>query len=333
MLKEKVQQKLNTKTRPYGALGVLEDMALQIALIQNTATPSLRRPSILIFASDHGISQEGISRFDRDLTYEMANNILSGTSPINVFAKASRMNVRLVDMGVARPFDDTLAYWLHKDNMFVDRKIALGTQNFLEKPAMSTAQCEKAMEIGTKQVQEQKALGTNTIGFGDLGVGNTSSATILAAALLDTDVTSMLNAEKEEQLIAHKIEVLEKAHRKHPKSHDPLTILTVFGGFEIAALVGAMLRAASYKMTILIDGFTTAAALLCAYKINPNVLEYCLFAHGGGISGHKRLLKELKAQPILNTSISLGEATGVALAYPILKNSVRLLSATEKEGD
>ncbi len=330
-LKKKVLLKL-TNAKPLGALGVLGGLGLQVALIQKTETPVLRRPAILVFAADHGIVEEHfMNQNTGDTTYQSVLKFLNESALLNTLVTSNAIKLQVVDVGVARSFEDSLNYWLFQDEGFSDKKIASGTQNFLEKPAMSSAMCDLAMKYGANTVQAQKKLGTNVIGLSDISTDNAASASVLSAALLDVELNFILdnNLAQTEKMEQYRAQILEKAYRKHPKTHDAKTLLTIFGGFEIAALVGAYLKAAQLRMVILVDGFVSTAALLCATRFNAHVLDYCVFCHQEAGIAHAQILKEFKpAQPLLNLQMKKGEGAGIALAYPIVKSAVKLLNKT-----
>jgi nicotinate-nucleotide--dimethylbenzimidazole phosphoribosyltransferase len=315
-----LQAKIDQKTKPLGALGQLERLALQIGLIQNTLTPQLQKPSLLIFAGDHGIAESGVSAYPQSVTAQMVANFLAGGAAINVFAKQHALDLWIVDAGVNA---DLLPH-----PRLLNSKIAKGTANFLQQPAMSKQACEKAIEVGAQLVRERQAQGCNCIGFGEMGIGNTSSAAMIMHCLTElplADCVGRGTGLNDEQL-HHKTAVLQQARNQHPIDNNPLTVLATFGGFEIAMMVGAMLQAAALRMVIMIDGFITTAALLVAIHINPRVRAYCIFSHASNERGHQKLLAQFNAKPLLQLDLRLGEGSGVALAYPLLQSAVLFLN-------
>lgn len=315
-----LQAKIDQKTKPLGALGQLENLALQIGLIQNTLTPQLQKPSLLIFAGDHGIAAAGVSAYPQSVTAQMVANFLGGGAAISVFAKQHNLDLWIVDAGVNA---DLLPH-----PRLLAAKISKGTANFLLEPAMSAQDCQKAIAAGAHLVMQQHHQGCNCIGFGEMGIGNTSSAALLMHCLTALPLAECVGRGtglNDEQLL-YKIAVLEQACSQHHITNEPLTVLATFGGFEIAMLVGAMLQAAALRMVILIDGFITTAALLVASKINSRVCDYCVFSHVSNEQGHQQLLAQFKAKPLLQLDLRLGEGSGVALAYPLLQSAVLFLN-------
>ena len=318
-LETALQKKIDEKTKPLGALGQLEALALQIALCQNTLTPSLNQPTVLIFAGDHGVAESGVSLYPSSVTAQMVANFLAGGAAISVFARQHGFNLRVVDAGVNAD--------LEHHPQLVTAKIAKGTKNFLFEPAMSESECRQAIATGAAIVKEQAALGCNCIGFGEMGIGNTSSAALIMHCLTDLPLSQCVGRGtglNDEQL-RHKVSILQQALMSLD-SNRPLSVLANFGGFEIAMMVGAFLQAAESGMVILVDGFICSSALLVASRLYPDVLEYCVFSHQSNEQGHLALLKEFNARPLLNLDLRLGEGSGVALAFPLLQSAVLFLN-------
>ncbi|MEW7278974.1 nicotinate-nucleotide--dimethylbenzimidazole phosphoribosyltransferase [Aquimarina sp. 2201CG1-2-11] len=315
-----IQHKIDHKTKPIGALGTLEKIALQIGLIQNTETPTLKHPAIFVFAGDHGIAEKGeVNPFPQEVTSQMVYNFINEGAAINVFCKQHQIDLKIVDTGVNHQFDKGLDI-LHE-------KIDFGTQNYQEKPAMTIDQCNLALLQGGTLITNTHKKGTNVIGFGEMGIGNTSSASLLMAYFTKTPIAECVGAGTglSSEAITIKQNILSNVFKKYAPS-SALEALATFGGFEIAMMTGAMLKAAEYKMTIIIDGFIVTAALLVAHAICPNILDYCIFAHTSGEQGHQKMLAFLNKQPLLNLGMRLGEGTGGAIAYPILESSVAFLN-------
>ncbi len=320
-LKSALLQKIDHKTKPIGALGKLEVLALQIGLIQNTLTPQLSKPTMLVFAADHGIATSGVSSYPQAVTAQMVLNFLRGGAAINVFAKQNNMQMRVVDAGVNHQFEP------HPN--LINIKIAMGTANFLHEPAMTKMQCEQALTRGAELVKHEIDTGCNVLGFGEMGIANTSSASCLMSVLCNVPIGQCVGRGTglDDAGLAKKTEILEKAIQHHSLSkQDVLRVLAVFGGFEIAMMAGAMLGAAEQKTVLLIDGFIATSALLVASKLQPNILQYCIFAHCSGEAGHKKLLDYLGAKPLLDLGMRLGEGTGAALAYPMVQAAVNFLN-------
>ena len=317
---EALQQKIDQKTKPLGALGRLENLALQIGQIQQTLAPVLENPHVIVFAGDHGITAEKVSPYPQEVTQQMVFNFLAGGAAINVFARQHGFGLYVVDAGVNGN--------LSEHPQLLQRKIAPGTKNFLQEPAMTAEQCEQAIASGAEIVRQVKADGCNVIAFGEMGIGNTSSAAVLMSLFGDMALEECVGrgAGLDDPGLAHKIEILREAVSRHACSDDPLSILSTFGGFEIAMMCGAFLQAASEQMLILVDGFIVTSALLTASRIHPAVPDYCIFTHLSDESGHRKMLDLLKGDPLLPLNMRLGEGSGAVLAYPLVESAVRFLN-------
>jgi nicotinate-nucleotide--dimethylbenzimidazole phosphoribosyltransferase len=316
-----ITHKIDTKTKPSGALGQLESLAQQVALVQQTLTPELRRPHILVFAADHGIAEAGVSQYPPKVTHQMVRNFASGGAAINVFCRQNKLGLTIVDAGVRGSFADLPAVR--------NEKITEGTQNFAHAPAMTAAQCADALARGARLVDELHATGCNVLGLGEMGIGNTSSAAVLMHLLTGRPLAECVGRGTglDAAGVARKLAVLTQAVVTHQVLDlDPLAILATFGGFEIAQICGALLRAAELRILLLLDGFIASAALLVAARLAPAVLAYCVFCHESGEQGHRLLLAELEGQPLLHLGLRLGEGTGCALAYPLVQAAVNFLN-------
>lgn len=320
-LKTAILDKINNKTKPLGALGALEAVALQLGLIQQTLSPQLNHPTMLIFAGDHGIAASGVSPYPQAVTAQMVMNFLQGGAAINVFTAQNNMRLLVIDSGVNHVFP--------KNSDLIDAKVGMGTRNFLHEPAMSALECKRAIEGGAGVVDTQIAAGCNVFGFGEMGIANTSSASCLMSVLCDLPIAQCVGRGTglDDAGLVQKTNILSQAIQLHQLSrNDAIQVLATFGGFEIAMMVGAMLRAAEKRCTLLIDGFITTAALLAAASLQPNILHYCIFTHCSDESGHKAMLDFLKVKPLLNINLRLGEGTGAALAYPLVLASANFLN-------
>ena len=316
-----IQHKIDTKTKPVGALGELESLARQVALVQQTGTPTLRQPHVLIFAADHGIAQAGVSQYPPEVTHQMVRNFASGGAAINVFCRQNNLGLTIVDAGVRGSFADLPAVR--------NEKLAEGTRNFAHESAMSAAQCADALQRGARLVDELHATGCNVLGMGEMGIGNTSSAAVLMHLLTGRPLAQCVGRGTglDAAGLARKLATLTQAVAAHPQAGaEPLAVLATFGGFEIAQMCGAMLRAAELRLLLLIDGFIASAALLVAARLAPAVLAYCVFCHESDEQGHRLLLAELGGRPLLRLGLRLGEGTGCALAYPLVQAAVSFLS-------
>jgi nicotinate-nucleotide--dimethylbenzimidazole phosphoribosyltransferase len=316
-----LQHVIDTKTKPPGSLGRLEALGLQIGLIQRTLRPRIERPGIIVFAGDHGIAAEGVSPFPQEVTVQMVANFVAGGAAINALSKAAGMTLEVVDAGVANASPAAAG--------FVDAAIRRGgTRNFAHEPAMTRDEVLQAIARGAERVRHHAALGTNVIGFGEMGIANTSAAACLLSRMCDVEIDACVGRGTglDDAGLNHKRDVLAAALAKHAACADPLDTLATFGGFEIAMIVGAFLAAAEARMTILVDGFIVTSALLVAHALNPAVLDYCVFAHASDETGHRRMLEHLGAAPLLQLGLRLGEGTGAALALPLLRAAVAFIN-------
>ncbi|CAL2074523.1 nicotinate-nucleotide--dimethylbenzimidazole phosphoribosyltransferase [Tenacibaculum sp. 190524A02b] len=317
-----LQQEIDFKTKPIGSLGILETIAKQIGLIQNTLTPTLSKPSIMVFAGDHGIANTGkVSPYPQEVTQQMVLNFLNGGAAINVFCKQNTINLKVIDAGVNADFEN--------HSLLTNAKVAKGTKDYSITKAMSIEQCIEALEKGKKLVRKLYSEGCNCIGFGEMGISNTSSASLLMSYFTNTPIEKCIGRGTgvNDDGLQTKIQTLSNVFNKHINSiNNPMDALSTFGGFEIVMLCGAMLEAASLRMTILIDGFIVTSALLAAHAIQPTILEYCIFCHTSGEQGHQKMLDFLQVTPLLNLGLRLGEGTGCALAFPIVQASINFLN-------
>jgi len=319
----RLQDKIDLKTKPQGSLGVLESVAFNVALLQKSLTPKFSKPSIIIFAADHGIAEQGVSLFPQVVTEQMVLNFLNGGAAINCFSKQHGIDLKIVNAGVKANFDT-----LNNIN-FINQPIASGTKDFSKQSAMTEQQCFIAINVGAEIVKKQHQSGCNVIGFGEMGIANTTSAAAIMAAILNlsgqqcagkgTGITT--------ETIELKASVIDDAIKKYQlQDADALTILQKVGGFEIAMMVGAMLQAAELSMLVLVDGFIASNAALVASEMNENFLAYTQFCHQSEEQAHQLLLSKMHAKPLLNLGMRLGEGSGVAVAYPLLVSALGFLN-------
>lgn len=337
-LREALQHKIDNKTKPPGALGRLEEIVLQLGLLQGTTAPQLVRPHIVVFAGDHGIAATGlVNPYPQSVTAQMVLNFIAGGAAINVFCRQHGLGLIVVDAGVNYDFDPSV---LDPSLVFdasvaqgrlVSRKTGYGTRNYLETEAMTRQEAEAAAGAGADLVAGLASQGCNCIGFGEMGIGNTSSASLIMSFITGIPVAECAGrgtGVNDEQLDQKKT-ALQQAFLRHAPAiaadPGPFSILQRVGGFEIAMLTGAYVKAAELKMLILVDGFITTAALLLARLIDPRITECCVFSHCSGEYGHARMLEYLGARPLLNLGLRLGEGTGAAMAYPIVASAVNFL--------
>lgn len=312
-LRGSLQHKIDTKTKPLGALGRLESLALQLGLIQGSLSPHIAQPHILVCAGDHGAAKTGISAFPQEVTWQMVENFLAGGAAINVLARHANAQLTVADAGVAHTFG--------KRAGLLDLKVGHGTANYLDGAAMSADECRLAISRGAATVKTIAATGCNAIGFGEMGIGNTASASLITHCLTGAPLADCIGRGTglDDAGLARKRELLGQALGKWDNRSDkPLDVMARFGGFEIAMLTGAMLAAAEQRMTLLIDGFIVTAALLVAHRAAPQILDYCVFSHRSQEQGHRLQLQCLDARPLLDFDMRLGEGSGAALALPLL---------------
>ncbi len=318
-----LQLKIDRKTKPLGALGQLESLALRIGLIQQRLSPRLNNPHLLVFAGDHGAAKAGVSAFPQEVTWQMVMNFLAGGAAINVFAKQNGLALKIVDAGVAHDFG--------RPEGLIDAKVAAGTANFIEGPAMSADQCLQAMLRGAALIREIAAAGCNVVGFGEMGIGNTASAALITHCLTGAPLQECIGRGTglDDAGLAHKRRLLGQAlvrYREVGGGDAPLDVLPEFGGFEIAMMTGAMLAAAEARMLLLIDGYIVGAAALVAAKLVPALADYCVWCHRSAEPGHRAQLAALGAEPLLDLGLRLGEGTGAALAYPLVEAAANFLN-------
>ncbi|WP_431521832.1 nicotinate-nucleotide--dimethylbenzimidazole phosphoribosyltransferase [Flavobacterium anhuiense] len=315
-----LQDKIDSKTKPVGSLGTLESLAFQMATVFETLNPKILKPNIVVFAADHGIANHGVSDYPQDVTRQMVNNFLDGGAAINVFCNQNNIELSIVDSGVNYDFPTNAK--------LIDAKIAKGTQSFLHVPAMSESEVQLCFEKGKSIVENIAKSGSNCIGFGEMGIGNTSTASVLMSLLTDFPIEDCVGkgtgVENEKLLL--KKNLLKKAIESYSGQAEILSQLSYFGGFEIIQMAGGMLSAFENKMLILVDGFICTVAYLIAFKINPNIKQNAVFCHCSAEKAHSELLNYLEAKPILNLDLRLGEGTGCAVAFPILKSAEAFLN-------
>ncbi|NMG03519.1 nicotinate-nucleotide--dimethylbenzimidazole phosphoribosyltransferase [Azoarcus taiwanensis] len=314
--RSQIQHRIDRKTKPVGALGRLESLALQIALIQQPEAPAIRSPQMLVFAGDHGAAKAGVSAYPQDVTWQMVENFLAGGAAINVFCREAGMGLRVVDAGVAHDFGVRDA--------LIDAKIGPGTENWLEAPAMSLNQVERALQRGRTLAHELADHGSNLLGFGEMGIGNTASASLITHCLTGARLEQVTGRGTglDDSGLARKLAMLEQAVARGGRPSEALKVLSEYGGFEIAMMAGAMLGAAEKRMVLLIDGFIVTAALLAAHRIAPEILSYCVFAHRSEEPGHAVQHTHLGVEPLMALDLRLGEGTGAALALPLVRAAV-----------
>jgi nicotinate-nucleotide--dimethylbenzimidazole phosphoribosyltransferase len=297
-LEARLRHKIDHKTKPLGALGLLEGLALQLGLIQRSETITLREPQMVVFAADHGIAAEGVSAYPQAVTVQMAGNMLAGGAAINVFARQHGFALQVVDAGVAA--------------------------DLARHGGLAAAQARAALQAGMDIVS---SLPGNVVAFGEMGIANTSAAALLFARLAGVGIEEATGRGTglDDAQLAHKRQVLADALARHSGATQPLEALAALGGFEIAMMAGAMLQAAGERRVVLVDGFIAGAAALVARALTPAAQDYMVFCHRGDEHGHRLLLAHLKARPLLDLGLRLGEGTGALLAWPLLQSAALFL--------
>ena len=343
-----IQDKIDNLNKPKGSLGHLEELAMQVCLIQQTLEPSLAHPCHLLLGGDHGIEREGVSVSPREVTWQQMINFTRGGGGVNMFCRQHGFKLRVVDVGVDYDFtiehspldiEHSAARRSAATNnghgqpiVFLDRKIARGTRNFLYEPAMSEEEFDRTIEVGSDLVDDCVAEGCRVLCLGEMGIGNTSPSSIWMHLFTGIPLDECIGAGAglDTPGIRHKYEVLARAVKHYDSILSPLTSylspLRIFGGFEMVAAIGAMLRAAEQHLVILVDGFIMTACALAATRLYPAAQDYMFFTHCGDESGHKKMLEAMGARPLLHLGLRLGEGTGALCAFPIVDSSVRMIN-------
>ena len=332
-IRQAIQAKIDNLNKPKGSLGVLEDLAMQVCLVQQTLSPSLSNPCHLLLGGDHGIEREGVSVSPREVTWQQMINFTRGGGGVNMFCRQHGFKLRIVDVGVD--------YDLSAVPGIIERKIARGTRNFLYEPAMTEEQFDQAIQTGADLVDECIADGCRVLCIGEMGIANTSPSSIWMSLFCNISLDECIGAGAglDTPGIAHKRDILAKAYKtymsyKSYKSYEPydesysacLLPLRYFGGYEMITAIGAMLRAAEQHLIILVDGFIMTACALAACRLNSAVKNYMVFGHCGDESGHRKMLDAMNARPLLSLGLRLGEGTGALCAFPVLDSAVRMIN-------
>lgn len=315
-----LQDKIDNLTKPKGSLGRLEELALQIGMARQTLTPSLHHPCHVIFAADHGIVEEGVSVSPKEVTWQQTLNFLRGGAGINFLCRQHGFELKIVDAGVDYDFSGVPGV--------IDRKVRRGTRNFLREAAMTRDELEACVERGAAMVEDCRREGCDVIGFGEMGIGNTSPSSVWMHLFTGIPLRQCVGAGSglDDEGVRHKYDVLRAAVDNYDGDGSTWNVVRYFGGLEMAMAVGAMLRAAELGMIILVDGFIMTNCVLAASRLHPEVLSYAVFAHRGDESGHKLLLDYLQARPLLDLGLRLGEGSGAVCAYPIVDSAVRMIN-------
>jgi len=305
-------------TKPAGSLGKLEQLAIQLAAMHATDNPCVDKVWISIFAADHGIAAAGVSAFPQSVTAEMVKNFVHGGAAISVLAKQHQAYLEIVDVGVACSLTDL---------NIIHQKVASGTANFLHQAAMTEAQLQQALQAGKDAISRAQANKSQLFIAGEMGIANTTSATAIACSLLNINASKMTGTGTglDSSGIQHKAKVIQQALERHKGlCHMPLDALQYLGGFEIAALTAAYISAAQKRIPILVDGFICSVAALLAARLNPDIKPWLIYAHRSQEQGHQYILEALGAKPLLSLNMRLGEASGAAMAIPLLRSACAL---------
>ena len=313
--------RLNDLTKPPGSLGRLEEIASKIVCIQRRERPGCANKAVYVFAADHGVTKEGVSAYPREVTRQMVRNFLANGAAINVFARCAGAEVIVVDVGVDAEFDP--------HPQLLRRKIRRGTRNMAVEPAMTVDEVNAALSLGRSLTQEAPFRDKQLVAVGEMGIGNTTAAAAIAAALSGKPVDEVTGSGTgiSAQALIHKRQVIAKALQVHAvKKADPIDLLQKIGGLEIAAIAGMILGALEQRVAVVMDGFISTAAAALAYTIEPRVKEILFAGHISQEPGHRVLLEYLGLEPILNLGMRLGEGTGAVLAMMVMEAAVRMLN-------
>jgi nicotinate-nucleotide--dimethylbenzimidazole phosphoribosyltransferase len=311
---------IQTLTKPPGSLGRLEELAVQLGEITGTTYPVVTPPGVLVFAADHGITEEGVSAFPKEVTAQMVKNFINGGAAINVFSRQIGAMLKIIDIGVASDMEEVGV---------IQQKVRYGTANFLVEDAMSRTEAELAIEIGFSQAVEMIRSGAKCMILGEMGIGNTTSSSAILAALSGSNIENLVGTGTgiSQEKVRYKQQIIERSlNNRNPNPSDPIDVLAKVGGFEIAGMTGAMLAAAQNRIPILVDGFISTVAAVVAKLICKEVENYMIVGHRSQEPGHELALKLLGSQPLLDLGMRLGEGSGAAVAFPILQSAALMVS-------
>ena len=310
----------DTLTKPRGSLGRLEELSIQLAGMKADPLPSVERKAVIVMAADHGVAREGVSAYPSDVTAQMVLNFVRGGAAINVLAHQARARVTVVDIGVTADFEPMPG--------LVRRKVMCGTRNMAQGPAMRREEAEQALQVGVDVLNEEAVQGLDLVATGDMGIGNTTPSSAIAAVLTGLPVAQVVGRGTgiDDHGLERKINVIEQALAvNRPEPGDVLDVLHKVGGLEIAGLAGVMIAAASRRIPIVVDGFISTASAMIAVGLAPGVREYLISSHRSVEIGHQAMLKHLNLKPLLDLNLRLGEGTGSALAFHLIEASTRIL--------
>ncbi|MFZ2070284.1 MAG: nicotinate-nucleotide--dimethylbenzimidazole phosphoribosyltransferase [Halobacteriota archaeon] len=320
---EAVKARQDTLTKPQRSLGVLEDLSVRIAGITRNYMPEIKDKVIITMAGDHGVADEGVSAYPKEVTPQMVYNFLSGGAAINVLARHVGARVVVVDMGIAADIEVR-----SRGEKFVEKKIAYGTANMTKVPAMSYEDATRSLEAGIEVLESEMANGVDIVGVGDMGIGNTTPSSAIAAFITCEPVEKVTGRGTglDDEGLKRKIERIQKAlELNKPGREDAVDILAKLGGFEIGGMAGVMLAGASHRIPVVVDGFISGAAALLACELSPKVKDYLIASHLSVESGHRAILDHIGLEPLFNLNMRLGEGTGAALGICVVEASCKIL--------
>jgi nicotinate-nucleotide--dimethylbenzimidazole phosphoribosyltransferase len=317
-LRSAANRRLDSLTKPRGALGNLEALAAQVCAVQRTLVPAIVHPVAVVFAADHGVADRGVSAYPRAVTEQMVKNFLGGGAAISVLARMQGIELWIVDAGVDADCDS--------HPRLIDAKVRRGTRDFVEQPAMTPEECGQALRRGRAVIEQVVPAGGNTLLLGEMGIGNTAAAALLMHGLTGRPLADCVGRGTglDDEGLERKRATLAAAAARRTPPRDPVELLAEFGGYEIAMLVGALLGAAARRMLIVVDGFTVTVAAALAARIDEHVLDYCVFGHCSAEHAHRALLADLKVQPLLDIGMRLGEGSGAAVALSLVRAALGL---------
>ena len=323
-LDDKIKNHIDDLTKPLGALGKLEELAFRYARIRAQVVPEMPIKRLYTFAADHGVNDEGVSAYPKEVTLQMVANMAQGGAAINVFGRHATCDVKVVDIGVdgdLTSFDGVMHY-----------KIRRGTRNFKTSPAMDISEAISAMEVGIRLAGDANTDGVTLMGTGEMGIGNTTAASALMQVLLPCKIEEIVGRGTgiDDDGIARKRAVIDSAIKYHGlndgnTASDPLQVLAAVGGLEIAGMAGLILGCAANRVAVIIDGFIASAAALVAFRLAPEISDYLIFSHQSAEQGHRLFLKEMQVRPLFDLGLRLGEGTGAALAMNLVDAAIKMM--------
>jgi nicotinate-nucleotide--dimethylbenzimidazole phosphoribosyltransferase len=318
--REAAYRRLDILTKPQGALGRLESLAAQVCAIQRSLIPIVTRPVAMVFAADHGVADRGVSAYPRAVTEQMVKNFLAGGAAINALAKLQGLELWIVDAGVDGDCGT--------HPRLIHAKIRRGTRDFVDQAAMTSSECRDALDRGREALERVAVSGSNTVILGEMGIGNTAASAVLMHGVTGLALSSCVGRGTglDDPGLERKRATLEAAIVRCPPPNDPVELLTEFGGYEIAMLTGAILAAAAHGILVVVDGFTVTVATAVAARIDPLVLQYCVFGHCSAEHAHRALLAHLGVQPLLDLDMRVGEGTGAALSLSAVRAALALFT-------